>query len=322
MDRLESMSAFVAVARAGGFSAATRATGIPLPTISRRVADLEAALGVRLLHRSTRQVVLTETGQAFFANCQRLLEDLKDAEEAVTGEYRTPKGELTITAPMGFGRLHLQPVALEFLAAYPQINLRLLLVDRVVDLVEEQVDLALRIADLADSRLIARPLGHVRRVVTASPEYLQQHGVPSHPEELRRHDCIVWSTLRPQNTWWFRDHGHDRSFALRTRLSTTSAESAIAAACSGLGLAQTTSYQAEQGVRAALLRIVLADYECAVTPVSLVYASNRLVPLKMRAFIDFAAPRLTERLRSIAAAVASLPPSKASTRKASGQRQR
>jgi DNA-binding transcriptional LysR family regulator len=170
MDRFESMSAFVAVAKAGGFSAAARAMGIPLPTISRRVADLEAGLGVRLLHRSTRQVVLTESGQTYFATCQRLLDDLKDAEEAVTGEYRSPKGELTITAPMGFGRLHLQPVALEFLAAYPDINLHLLLVDRVVDLVAEHVDVALRIAELGDSSLIARPLGHVRMVVTASPE--------------------------------------------------------------------------------------------------------------------------------------------------------
>jgi DNA-binding transcriptional LysR family regulator len=317
MDRFESMSAFVAVARAGGFSAAARAIGIPLPTISRRVADLEGELGVRLLHRSTRQVALTETGQTFFATCQRLLEDLKDAEEAVTGEYRSPTGELTITAPMGFGRLHLQPVALEFLAAYPDINLRLMLVDRVVDLVEDHVDVALRIADLADSILIARPLGHVRMVVTASPAYLKRYGVPAHPNELKDHDCIVWSSIGPLNTWWFRDQGRDQSFPVGTRLSTTSADSAIGAACADVGLTQTTCYQAEQGVREARLKIVLADYECAVTPVSLVYASNRLVPLKLRAFIDFAAPRLTERLRNIATAVETTPRETAANRKPS-----
>ena len=170
MDRFESMSAFVSVAKAGGFSAAARALGIPLATISRRVADLERKLGARLLHRSTRQVVLTETGQGFFAACQRMLDDLKDAEEAVTGEYRAPKGEMTITAPMGFGRLQLQPVVLEFLAAYPDINLKLLLVDRVANLVEEQVDLALRISELPDSSLVARPLGHIKMVVSARPE--------------------------------------------------------------------------------------------------------------------------------------------------------
>jgi DNA-binding transcriptional LysR family regulator len=307
MDRFESMSAFVAVARAGGFSAAARAVGIPLPTISRRVADLEGELGVRLLHRSTRQVVLTESGQTFFATCQRLLEDLKDAEEAVTGEYRAPQGELTITAPMGFGRLHLQPVALEFLAAYPDINLRLVLVDRVVDLVEDHVDVALRIADLADSSLVARPLGHVRMVVTASPAYLERYGAPAHPNELKDRDCIAWSSFGPLNTWWFRDQGRDQTFPVRTRLATTSADSAIGAACAGVGLTQTTCYQAEQGVREARLKIVLADYECAVTPVSLVYASNRLVPLKLRAFIDFAAPRLTERVRNIATAVGTTP---------------
>ena len=303
MDRLESMSAFVAVARTGGFSAAARETGIPLATISRRVADLEADLGVRLLNRSTRQVVLTETGQAFFARCQRVLEDLKDAEEAVTGEYRTPKGELTITAPMGFGRLHLQPVALEFLVAYPEIDLRLMLVDRVVDIIEEHVDLALRIAELPDSRLVARPLGHVRMVVSASPAYLERCGTPVHPSELIKHDCIAWSSLGPLNTWWFREAASDRTFAVRTRLATSSAESAIDAARFGLGLTQTTCYQAEAGIREGALRIALRDFECAPTPVSLVYATQRLLPLKLRAFIDFATPRLTARLGSIAETV-------------------
>ncbi len=303
MDRLESISAFVAVARAGGFSAAARQVGIPLATISRRVAELEASLGVRLLQRSTRQVALTESGQAFFSASQRLLDDLKDAEEAVTGEYRTPKGDLAITAPMGFGRLHLQPVALEFLGVYPEINLKLLLVDRVVDIVEEHVDLALRIAELADSRMVARALGHVRIVVVANPEYLQRRGTPRHPRELMGHDCIAWSTLGPHSSWWFHEHGKDETFPIRTRLTTTSAESAIAAARSGLGLAQTTCYQAEGGIREGSLSVVLEDFECALTPVNLVYASQRLLPLKMRAFIDFAVPRLTERLRRIAKVV-------------------
>jgi DNA-binding transcriptional LysR family regulator len=302
MDRIESMSAFVAVAKAAGFSAAARQIGIPLATISRRVADLESALGVRLLHRSTRQVVLTEVGQNFFATCQRLLEDLKDAEEAVTGEFRSPKGEVTVTAPMGFGRLHLQSVAMDFLAAYPEINLRLLLIDRVVDLVDEHVDVALRIAELPDSRLIARPLGNIRVVVSAAPKYLARRGIPKHPSELMRHDCIAWSTLGLLNTWWFKGGGKERTFPIRTRLTTTSADSAIAAAQSGLGLVQTTSYQAEQGVRDGNLVVALQEFECAATPVSLVYVSNRLLPLKLRAFLDFVAPRLSERLKSITSA--------------------
>jgi DNA-binding transcriptional LysR family regulator len=308
MDRLQSMSAFVAVARARGFSAAAREAGIPLATINRRVVDLERALGVRLLNRSTRQVTLTEAGTAFFASCERILDELREAEEGATGEYRVPKGTLTLTAPQGFGRLHLQPVALEFLAAYPEIRLRLLLVDRVVHLAEEKVDLALRIAELPDSALVARPLGHVQMLVSASPDYLARRGTPLHPSDLVRHDCIAWSGIEPLNSWWFRDGDTDRTYPVHTRLSTTSADSAIGAAHAGLGLVQTTSYQAEPGLRDGRLSLVLRSFECAATPVSLVYERQRSLPLKVRAFIDFAAPRLAARLEAIAATVAAAAP--------------
>jgi DNA-binding transcriptional LysR family regulator len=295
------MSAFVAVAKARGFSAAAREIGVPLATLNRRVVDLERDMGVRLLQRSTRQVVLTDVGQHFFVTCERILEELREAKEAATGEYRAPRGVLTITAPMGFGRLYLQPVALEFLTAFPDINLKLLLVDRVVHLVEENIDLALRISELPDSSLIARPLGHVQMVVSASPAYLERHGIPHEPSDLMRHDCIAWSSVEPLNSWWFREGGKDRTFPVRTRLSTSSADSAISAAHAGLGLVQTTSYQAEPGLRDGRLALVLRAFECAPTPVSLVYVRQRLLPLKVRAFIDFAVPRLTDRLQSIAA---------------------
>ena len=301
MDRFQGISAFVAVARAGGFSAAARELGIPLPTVSRRVADLEHELGVRLFRRSTRRVELTTQGQTFYVSCRRLLDDLRDAEASITGEYRAPRGELTVTAPVGFGRMHLQPIALEFLRAYPEINLRLLLVDRVVNLLEERVDAALRIAELPDSSLIARPLGQIRMVVCASPDYCRDRGVPQHPSELVAHDCIAWSAPGAANSWRFRDHGEDRNLPIRVRLTTTVAESATAAAESGLGLAQITSYQAERGIRAGTLIQVLRDYECAPMPVSLVHASQRMVPLKLRAFLDYTAPRLAERLGAISA---------------------
>ena len=303
MDRFESMSAFVSVAKAGGFSAAARHLGIPLATISRRVADLEADLGVQLLKRSTRSVVLTEPGQAFYAASQRLLEDLKDAEDAVTGEYQAPKGELSITAPVGFGRLHLQPLALDFLAAYPDINLRLLLVDRLVNLVEEQVDLALRIAQLPDSNLIAVPLGKIRMVVCASPEYLARHGTPEHPRDIASHSSVAWASLGPLDSWWFHEAGADRMFPIRPRLWTTTPESTLAAARAGVGLLQTGCYQAEQDVREGKLVLVLREFECAPRPVNLVYARNRLLPLKLRAFLDFAAPRLRERLSAVSATI-------------------
>lgn len=287
------------MANAGGFSAAGRELGIPLPTISRRVIELEETLGARLFHRTTRRVELTEQGKTFFAACQRVLDDLKDAEEALGGEYRTPKGELSITAPVGLGRLHVQPVALEFLATYPEVNLKLLLVDRVVNFLEEHIDAALRIADLPDSSLVARALGHIQMLVCASPKYLRQRGKPTHPRELIEHDCIAWSTLLPANSWWFRENDADVTFPIRVRLSTTISESALAAAESGLGLLQTTSYQAASALHDERLVRVLSEYDCAATPVSLVYPSSRLVPLKLRAFLDFATPRLSRRLRRI-----------------------
>lgn len=299
MDRFESISAFVAVAKARGFTAAARSLGIPLATINRRVLELERQLGVRLLHRTTRQVTLTDGGQHFFANCQRLLDDLKEAEDAVTGEYRSPKGELTVTAPTGFGRLHLQPIALEFLAAHPDINLKLVLVDRVVHLGEEHIDLALRIAPLPDSSSIARPLGHVKMLVAASPTYLERRGMPEHPADLLHHDCIAWSSIGPLNSWWFRERDSDLTYPVHTRLSTTSADSAIAAAHAGLGMVQITSYQAAPGIQDGSLVLVLRPFECAPTPVSLVYAGHRQLPLKVRGFIDFAVPRLAARLTSI-----------------------
>jgi DNA-binding transcriptional LysR family regulator len=304
MDRLESMTAFVGVARAGGFSAASRELGIPLATLSRRVAELESALGVRLLHRSTRQVVVTDAGRAFFSACQRALDDLRDAEDAVTSEHRTPRGDLLVTAPIAFGRLHLQPIALDFLATYPQINLRLQLIDKILNIADEHIDLALRIAHLPDSSLTARTLGSTRLVVCGSPAYLKARGAPVRPADLMQHDCIAWATLGPRDTWWFRgESGTDTQYPIRTRLATTLAESALDAAVAGIGLVQATSYQASQAIGTGQLLVLLREFACSATPVSLVYVRDRLVPLKLRSFIDFVAPRLSERLRTIAATV-------------------
>jgi DNA-binding transcriptional LysR family regulator len=299
MDKIESLQVFVAVAHEGGFSAAARALGLPVPTVSRKVAELEESLGVRLFDRSTRSVVLTEAAQPYYQSCRRLLDELRDADELVSGDHRSPRGELTITAPVGFGRQHVQPVALEFLREYSEIDLRLLMVDRLVDLVDEQVDLALRISELPDSSLVARTLGHIKMIVCASPGYLQRHGVPRHPSELAEHACILWASLGARKAWLFRDEDTDAMFPIRVRLATTLPESAIEAAQAGLGLTQVTSYQAEAAVRAGTLVPVLRDYESPTTPVSLVHPSNRRVPLKVRAFLDFAAPRLSERLRAL-----------------------
>lgn len=300
MDKLESLQVFVAVARAGGFSAASRALGLPLPTVSRKVAELEAALGVRLFERSTRQVVLTELAQPYFEACTRLLEDMRDADDKVTGAHLSPKGELTLTAPVGFGRKHLQPVVQEFLTAYPQIDMRLLMVDRVLHLVDDHVDAALRISELPDSSLATRPLGHIKMVVVASPAYLRTAGVPAAPTDLAGHRCILWASLGARAAWLFRSAGGEAMFPIDVRLTTNLPESAVEAAQAGLGLAQVASYQAAEAVAAGQLVPVLRDFEAAPTPVSFVHPSNRRVPLKLRAFLDFAAPRLSARLSAVA----------------------
>jgi DNA-binding transcriptional LysR family regulator len=300
MDKLESIKVFVAVAREGGFSAAARALGLPLPTVSRKVADLEASLGVRLFERSTRQVVLTDAAAPYFEACRRVLDDLREADEIVTGEFRAPRGEMTVTAPVGFGRQHLQPVVAEFLRAYPEIDMQLMLVDRLVDLLDEQVDVAVRISELPDSSLVARCVGAIRMVVCAGPDYLRARGTPSHPGELVGHDCISWASLGPRKAWLFCAAGAQVMFPIRPRLTTTLPESAVEAAVAGLGLAQITSYQAEAGVRSGTLVPVLREFETAPTPVNLVHPGGRRVPQKLRAFIDFAAPRLAARLKALA----------------------
>ena len=290
MDKLESIEAFVAVASAGGFSAASRRLGAPVATVSRKLAQLEESLGVRLLARSTRHVALTDEGRRYFEACRRVLDDLHDADEQIIGEHRQPKGDLTLTAPVGFGRRHLQPVVQEFLANYPQINVNLLLADRVVGLVEEHVDCAVRISALADSSLVARELGHIGLVLAAAPAYLAARGVPAHPSELISHDCISWTSLGPYKAWEFQMKAGTPAAELvpiRVRLSSTLPDSAVDAALAGLGIVQATTYQLAPAVQAGALVPVLRAFETPPTPVSFVYPSKRLTPLQVAGLPGF-----------------------------------
>jgi DNA-binding transcriptional LysR family regulator len=304
VNQLDWIEAFAAVARAGGFSAAARQLGSPVATVSRKVGLLEQSLGVRLLSRSTRHVSLTDSGRDYFDACSRVLDDLREANERVAGEYRKPKGLLIVTAPVGFGRKHLQPVMHEFLRKYRDVDIDLRLGDRIVPLVEEHVDCAVRISTLPDSTLVARPLGEIRMVVCGSPAYLKQHGVPRHPDDLMRHSCICWTSLGPYKAWDFQvEPGSgkpERLVPVRMRLASTTAESAVDAAVDGVGLVQATSYQLAPAVRAGQLKPVLRDFESMPVPVSLVYPGKRLIPLKLRAFLDFATPRLRQRLDEVA----------------------
>ena len=299
MDRFESMSAFVAVAEAGGFSAAARRLGTPLATISRKVTDLEQALKVRLINRTTRQITLTEPGEVYLASARRILETLADAERTASGEYAAPRGGLTLTAPIAFGRLHVLPVVLAFLRAYPEVDVTLLLSDQVMNIMEEHIDLAVRGGDLPDSSMIAVRLGQIRMVICASPEYLRRHGRPERPEDLLNHDCVIFSAPPFAREWRLKVNGKVVPVPIRSRLAVTTAEAAIAAAAAGAGLTQLRSYQVFAPVQQGTLELVMREFEIGEVPFSFVYPSGRLVPLKLRAFLDFAAPRIRERIKDL-----------------------
>ncbi|MBI3703132.1 MAG: LysR family transcriptional regulator [Rhizobiales bacterium] len=292
MDRLESMSILLEAVEAGSLSAAGRHLGMPLATVSRKVSELETHLGTRLFNRSKRRLMLTDAGQSYVAACKRILEDVGEAERAASGEYTAPKGDLIITAPIVFGRLHVLPVAMEFLKTYPDINIRIVLADRVVDLLEDHVDLAVRIGELPDSSFVATRIGSIRRVVCGSPRYFAERGMPQTPGELGTHDCVAFEGLTSPVTWIFRTGKSDASVAIRSRLIVNTAEAAIDAAIAGVGITRVLSYQVANAVRASTLVVALQEFEPTPWPVSLVYPGQRLLPLKLRAFLDFAVPRL------------------------------
>jgi DNA-binding transcriptional LysR family regulator len=299
MNRLDSMSILVAVVDSGSLSAAARRLGMPLATVSRKVGELESHLKTRLIQRTTRQLSLTEAGASYVAACRRILDEIAEAERAATGEYASPKGELVVTAPVVFGRLHVVPVVAEFLAHYPEIDVSLMLTDRVVHLMEEQADVAVRIGELPDSTLMATRVGTVRRVVCASPAYLATHGVPVKPRDLAAHQCITFEVLASTRAWVFGSGKSEVSVPVHSRFAVNTAEAAIAAAKLGVGLVRVLSYQVADAIRDNGLSIVLDTFESAPLPISLVHKGQAPLPLKLRAFLDFVAPRLRTRTSRI-----------------------
>src|ERR1700722_2872853 len=259
MDRLEAMSMLVASAEAGSFSAAGRQLGVPLPTISRKVADLEARLNTQLLVRSTRKLLLTEAGLAYVESCKHILEQVDEAESHASGEYTIPRGTLTMTAPIVLGRLHVVPVVNEFLANFAQINVYLTLSDHTISLVDEHIDLAVRVGALPDSTLIATKVGEIRRVVCGSPAYFAAHGTPKTPDDLKEHMCVTFTALASGMTWIFNPRGSKTSKGVRPycRLKINTAESAIDAAIAGVGVTNVLSYQIAQPVAEGKLKGIL-----------------------------------------------------------------
>ena len=297
MDRLEAMSVFAAIIEAGSLSAAGRQLNVPLATVSRKLAELEAHLKTRLITRSTRKLVLTDAGRDYLAACRQILEQVDEAERAASGAYSAARGQLVIAAPIMLGRLHVVPVVAEFLEQHPEVDIQLRLGDRNVNLIEEHIDVALRIGRLPDSSLVATQVGSISRVVCASPAYLQRFGTPRTPGELSGHRCITFDSLGAADTWIFVGRGGEQQpMPVRSRLTVSTADAAIAAAVVGLGLTRVLSYQVADAVRDGQLVRLLADHEPPAVPASVIYPGQGRLPMKTRAFVDFAARRIRERL--------------------------
>lgn len=296
MDKFKAMSTFVRIVEAGSLTGAADRLGISLTSVVRTLAALEQGLGVRLLNRTTRRIALTDEGREYFERCRRLLADLDEVENALTDRRLTPVGRLAITAPVMLGRLHVAPVVTDFLAAYPEMRAELLLLDRVIDLLEEGIDLAIRIAPLPDSSLVAIPLGATGRVVCASPDYLARHGVPQQPRDLAGHRAIRFTGLNEGSEWAFARGGETQRVAIADVFAANQVDAALDACCKGLGCGRFFGYQVRDLEAGGQLVRLLRDWEPAAVVVSLVYPHSRLLSPRIRAFVDWAVPRLRERL--------------------------
>jgi len=292
MDRFHSIQVFVKVADCGGFAAAARELAISPPTVSRAVAMLEDRLGTRLFVRTTRSVRLTESGERFLHDGRRILLELEEAEETAAGTHAAPRGELRITAPVLFGRIFVTPILGEFLDRYPLLEAQTLFVDRVVNLMDEGLDVAIRIGDLPDSSLTAVRVGQIRRVVCASPEYINKNGLPQHPNDLSGHRLIQSLAMESAREWMFLENGKRISIPLKPRLRMNTNDAVIDLVVRGWGLSRLLSYQIAPDLAGGRLQIVLGAFELPPMPIHLLHQEGRMVSAKVRAFVDFMADRL------------------------------
>lgn len=292
MDKLTGIRTFIEIAERGSLTAASSALDTSLPTVVRRLAELEATLGVRLFNRTTRRIHLTDEGQRYLAICKNAIGQLEDAEEALFDAKAKPSGKLVITAPVLFGRLHVAPLVMQFMRDHPGVHAEMLLLDRNIDLIEEGVDIAVRIGHLTDSTLHAVPAGALRRVVCASPEYLKTHGTPRHPSELANHPGIRFTGRGVLSEWQFRDNGRPLAVRINPSFTTNSVETAVDACRNGVAIGAFLSYQVQAAVADGELKPILRKYETPELPVHLLFPHTKLMSARVRAFIDFAAPRL------------------------------
>lgn len=292
MDRWQSMRIFVKVAETESFSEAARQLHMSPPAVTRAVAALEDAIGARLLVRTTRSVKLTEWGGRYLDDCRRILAQITEAEASAAGSYATPSGTLTITAAALFGHMHVLPVVHEFLRAHPAVNARTLFVDRPVNLVEEGIDVAVRIGHLPDSGYTAIKVGEVRRVVCGAPSYFAAHGTPVVPADLRNHRVAASTGAWVSPEWRF---AGDHKVTVQTWLQSNTNDAVISTAIAGMAVARVPEYQIASALKDDRLVIVLADHEEPPLPIHVVYPAGRHAPAKVRAFVDLAAKRLSNR---------------------------
>lgn len=284
MDRIDAMRAFVSVADLEGFAPAARKLGLSASAVTRLIASLENHLGARLLQRTTRSVTLTDVGARYLERARRILGDVEEAEASASAETSQPSGRLVVSAPLMFGRLHVGPIMSAYLKQYPKVSAELRLSDRMVNLVDEGVDVAVRIGHLADSSVVARVVGNMRRIVVASPRYLKARGTPSKPSDLARHEIIQGATSLSE--WRFTENGREFRVPNTSRFATNSTDAAVLHAEQGGGLISVLAYQVADALKAGRLRIVLASYEPPPMPIHIAYPTSRLLSAKVRAFAD------------------------------------
>ncbi len=286
MNRIDAMQAFVMVADLQGFAPAARKLRLSPSGVTRLVAALEDRLGARLLQRTTRKVALTDVGARYLERARRILADVEEAERAAEGERTRPSGKLVVSAPVGFGRLHVSPLMSAYLARHPDVSGELRLEDRMVSLVEDGVDLAVRIGQLADSSLVARQVGEMRRIVVASPGYLKRRGEPKMPEAIAAHDTIQFGATAGMADWRFAVDGREVRAAIMPRFVTNSADAAVLHAEQDGGLTRVLAYQAADSIKRGRVKVVLTQFEQPALPIHIVYPTSRLLSAKVRTFID------------------------------------
>jgi DNA-binding transcriptional LysR family regulator len=286
MDKLAAMRAFVEIVDHGSLTAAAGALDRAPPTMVRTLAALEQRVGARLLNRTTRSMSLTEEGRVYVERCRRILADVSEAEAAVSSDGSEPRGEIRLTAPVLFGQRHVLPALVDFARRYSEVRIELLLLDRIVHLVEEGLDLGIRIGSLPDSSMIAVPVGHMRRVVVASEKVLERSGVPEHPRDLAQQPCVLFRGLTSASTWYFYEHDRRVGIDVTASFICNQAEAAVEACAAGLGFGSFLSYQVEPQVRNGVLQVVLEAFESTPAPINLVCSHARLMSPRLRLLVD------------------------------------